>query len=77
MLPRNMRPNSLSEPIAHTTFAAPPTFVAIDFETADYGRDGASAPVHGYCRLAASVYALVVPLAQITHDVIHVVIRVS
>ena len=38
-----MRPNSLSEPIAHTTFAAPPTFVAIDFETADYGRDSACA----------------------------------
>jgi len=27
----------------HPTHAAPPTFVAIDFETADYGRDSACA----------------------------------
>ena len=36
-----MPPPTYAKPA--TTLAPPPTFVAIDFETADYGRDSACA----------------------------------
>ena len=41
--------------------AAPPTFVAIDFETADYGRDSA-------CTLARQTSLVPLQLRQLTHQ---------
>ena len=76
LLPRNMRPNSLSQPIAHTTYATPPNFVAIDFETADYGRDSVCALARVGVEPGADV-ATAVPLTAETASCAATAYRIS
>ena len=51
-----MPPRTIShEPAAERAPSPPPTFVAIDFETADYGRDSACALALALVRVEAGV----------------------